>query len=228
VSSTVILACLMSPPVAVVAQDTTASESDTARRVRKEVFLGIHAWDDVSTLEPAAVGRFDSEGFNLGAAFHWRRWQLTNSSMLVGFDVALFSNESSIRHVRDDLIARGLYVTPSVKWVRNSASGVEVALDFGLGFYGADIAEVEIFKGGGYVESEVWEDTTLGGYIGGSVDFSDTGDRRRGFSVSAKIHVFDLGQVNDEKSSALIGTLGSNAGSLSGPVFTIQGSYHWY
>jgi len=194
-----------------------------------EGFLGFQNWDELSRLTPAGGGSFDSGGFNLGGAFHWRMRERERNDLLVGLDFALFSNESGIRHIREDLLSRGLYVTPSVKLIFDDGAGPRYALDLGVGYYLVDIAEVESYYGG-YSEDELWEDSAFGGYIGASVDFpTEASNRRRGFSISAKIHFFDLGVVSDEGFFLVSpGTLGPNAGSLSGPVIMFQFGYHWY
>ncbi len=204
-------------------------ELQSERRLRKEIFLGYHKWDELAELSPAAGGSFDSNGFNLGAAFHWRMGEWGRSDVLAGLDFALFSNDSNVRHIGDDLISRGLYITPSIKLMFDNGTGPVYALDFGLGYYLVDIADVSFFDFGGYSEDQLWEDSAFGGYLGASVDFpSKKSNRLAGFSMSAKIHFFDLGKVADEGPVFVApGTLGSDAGSLSGPVVMLQFGYYW-
>lgn len=193
---------------------------------RQEVFLGYHNWDDLAKLSPDAGGSFDSGGYNLGAAFHWKTGRWGNGDVLSGIDFALFTNDSNIPNSFGDLIARGLYITPSVKLVFDGAISPRYALDFGLGYYLVDIADLKIFSGGGYFERELWEASAFGGYVGASVDFpSESSNGRSGFSLSAKIHFFDLGKVSDQGGT---NTLGSDAGSLSGPVTMLQLGYFWF
>lgn len=219
---------LCGAPAVVVAQSSPPQPSDP-RRVRSEVFFGAQNWSELSELTPAAGGSFDSTGVNLGAAFHWRLRERERSDLLAGIDFALFPNESNVRHLSEDLLSRGLYVTPSVKLLFDDGDGPRYGLDFGFGYYLVDIAEVETAFGG-YFEDELWEASAFGGYIGASIDFpTEASNRRRGFSMSAKIHFFDLGVVSDEGFvAATRGTLGPNAGSLSGPVIMFQFGYHWY
>lgn len=200
------------------------------RRLRKEIFLGYHKWDELAQLSPAAAGSFDSNGFNLGAAFHWRTGEWGRSDVLAGLDFAFFSNDSSVRHIGDDVISRGLYITPSIKLMFDNGTSPVYALDFGLGYYLVDIAEVTLFDFGAYFEDQLWEDSAFGGYVGASVDFPNKKrNRLAGFSLSAKIHFFDLGKVTDEGSVAIArGTLGPDAGSLSGPVVMLQFGYYWF
>lgn len=206
------------------------SEPGGARRARMEAFLGYQHWDALSQLQPAAGGGFDSGGFNLGGAFHWRMHERNTTDLLIGLDVALFTNESNVHHIREELTSRGMYITPSMKWMFADGTGPRYSLDIGLGYYLVDIAEVELYDFGGYAEDELWEDSAFGGFIGAGIDFpTATSDRRGGFSMSAKIHFFDLGSVNDEGFRSIVsGTLGSGTGDLSGPVVMLQFGYHWY
>lgn len=190
--------------------------------------MGFQSWDELAGLTPAAGGRFDSGGLNLGGAVHWRLREWGSRSLLVGLDSAMFSNESDVPHIREDLMSRGFYLTPSVKLMFDAGTGPRYAADVGLGYYVTDLAEVELFSGG-YAESQLWEDAAFGGYVGASMDFGPRdGDRRGGFSMSAKVHFFDLGEVGDEGAAVLFGTLGSNPGSLSGPVVMLQFGYHGF
>ena len=158
------------------------------------------------------------------------RWG--SNRLLLGLDVGFFSNESDVFYVREDLISRGMYLTPSVKWRFESSGGPRYSLDFGLGYYVVDIAEVDMseyygyYCCYGYTEEVLWEESTLGGYVGTTIDFGDTGRRRgRGFTMGAKIHWLDLGTVRDENPYRLQDALGNNAGRLQGPIYSMQFGY---
>jgi hypothetical protein len=100
------------------------------------------------------------------------------------------------------------------------------SLDAGAGYYLVDIVELA----GDYpltVETEIWEEGAVGGYVGATVDIGG-GDpaRNRGVMLSFKTHFIDFGSVRDQ-SSLLPQTLGSNAGDLTGPVYMMQLGYRW-
>ncbi len=216
-------------PAIVVAQSSSSEPSD-ARRTRSEVFFGVQSWDDLSSLTPAAGGSFNSTGVNLGAAFHWRLRERERSDVLGGVDFAFFPTSSNIPHGRGDVLSRGLYITPSVKLLFDDGNGPRYGLDFGLGFYQVDLAEAESDGFGGWSDWDFWESSVVGGYVGASVDFPrESSNRESGFSMSAKIHFLDLGEVRDEGAANLVrGVLGQNAGSLSGPIIMLQFGYQWY
>ena len=216
------------------AQTATQDEIDHAganmRRGRFAVAAGFDAWNDVNELRPRAGGEFDSGGFVLDFAAHWRMKQWDTSSLLFGVDVGVFSHDSNVFHVRENLTARGFYLTPSVKWQPGWRGGSRYSLDAGLGYYLVDIAEVDLSGYYGYYccysEEQLWEASTLGGYIGATVDFGRAARREGGgFTMGAKIHWADLGTVRDEQRFAPTGTLGPNAGQLSGPILAMQFGY---
>jgi hypothetical protein len=204
-------------------QTATSEPAAGDRSLRGEAFLGYHSWDELGQLTPEGSGSFDTGGFNLGVAGHWRVRDQQHGDLWLGVDFAFFSNESDIRYLGEDLLSRGMYITPSIKWLLERGEGPRYSLDLGLGFYLVDIAVLP-------ADEELWEDPAFGGYIGASLELPLGGStRRRGLSLSAKIHMFDLGEVGDEE--ILFGqapVLGSNAGSLAGPVLMFQFGYHWY
>ncbi len=217
---------LVGPPSLSVAQAPDEGLGGN-RRARGEVFLGYQKWDGLAQLSSPDDGSFSSGGFNLGGAHHWSVGQWGRSDILAGLDFALFTNESNVHHISEDVISRGLYITPSVKLMFDNGTGPRYSLDFGLGYYLVDIAEV-VSAYGGY-EDEVWEDSAFGGYVGVTVDFpTKKSNWKRGFFMSAKVHYFDLGKVADEGFVFSSGTLGSDVGNLSGPVVMLQFGYHMF
>jgi len=215
-------------PASVSVAQTPEEELAHDRRVRGEVFLGYHQWDALAQLSSPDNEGFSSGGVNLGAGVHWGVSEWGRSNILAGFDFALFSNESNIHHISADVTSRGLYLTPSVKLMFDNGTGPRYGFDFGLGYYLVDIAEV-ISANGGFSDDEVWEDSAFGGYAGVTVDFpTRKSNWRRGFFMSAKVHYFDLGNVADEGFVFGPGTLGPNAGNLSGPVVMLQFGFHGF
>lgn len=193
--------------------------------IRWEASFGVHAWPAIADIEPFAGGQFDDVGINLAFAVHIRTKQKDEKELLAGFDMGFFPSESNIRLFTEDLSARGMYLTPSLKWMfgRNRH---RYSLDAGIGYYLVDIAEVTIL-GGGYSEFELWQSSGVGGYVGGTWDIGSKDPlKTRGWMLALKVHYFDLGQVRDEN-AGLPARLGPAAGDMKGPVYQLQFGYRW-
>jgi len=216
------LAGLMSAAVGL-AQAADDIEWVTTTRGRYEIAIGAHSWPGLAGLQAAQGGAFDEVGFNLNLAAHWAVKRFAGSELLAGIDLGLMSNDSNIRFVWGDVTARNGYIAPSVKWMFGRRH--RYSLDAGLGYYVQDVAEVA----GSYPyywETQLWEDSTVGGYVGTTIDFRG-GDpyRTHGMMASFKVHFLEFGTVQDE--GPLPTTLGGDAGSLSGPVYMLQFGYRW-
>jgi len=216
------LAGLMSAAVGL-AQAADDIEWVTTSRGRYEIAIGAHSWPGLAGLQAAQGGAFDEVGFNLNLAAHWAVKRFAGSELLAGIDLGLMSNDSNIRFVWGDVTARNGYIAPSVKWMFGRRH--RYSLDAGLGYYVQDVAEVA----GSYPyywETQLWEDSTVGGYVGTTIDFRG-GDpyRTHGMMASFKVHFLEFGTVQDE--GPLPTTLGGDAGSLSGPVYMLQFGYRW-
>ena len=211
-----------------VAGDFTWADEDidwvTTSRGRYEIAIGAHSWPGIAELQPAREGSFDEVGLNLSMSGHWPVWRFDASELLLGIDLGLFSNESNVRFVTEDVFARGGYLVPSLKWMFGRKH--RYSIDAGAGYYLVDVVELA----GAYpltFETELWEEGAVGGYVGATVDIGggDPG-RNRGVMLSFKTHFVDFGSVGDQ-SSLLPQTLGNNAGDLTGPVYMMQVGYRW-
>lgn len=196
----------------------------TTSRGRYEIAIGAHSWPGITELQPARRGEFDDVGFNLSMAGHWPLHRFDHSELLVGVDLGLLSNDSNVRFVTEELYSRAGYLTPSVKWM--FGQNHRYSIDAGIGYYLMDMVELA----GSYpesVETELWEETAVGGYVGATIDIGggDPG-RNRGVMFSFKTHFADFGTVRDEN-PGLPRTLGDDAGDLSGPIYMFQIGYRW-
>lgn len=199
-----------------------ATEQGTGGGVRYEVALGFNSWSALGELQPVASGEFDEVGYVFSGAVHWPVRRSGDNELLLGFDAGLFPNESSIAFVSDNLLARGLFLVPSLKWRPGTTK--RLSLDAGIGYYLVDIAEV-VSEYSFYIETEVWQEDGIGGFVGGTWNLG-AATEDRGAMLSFKIHYFDFGPVRDED-PFLRTTLGSDAGKLSGPVYQLQFGYRW-
>lgn len=202
------------------------------RRGRFAIAAGFDVWDDLNELRPAEPGNFDSGGLLIDFAAHWSMKQWDSRELLFGFDVGVFTHDSDVFHFRDELVGRGMYLTPSVKWQLAPSNGLRYSLDFGVGYYLVDIAEIDTSGYYGYYccysfsEEQLWEDSSFGGFIGMTIDFGRVARRDGGgFTMGARVHWLDLGTVRDERRFGGIDTLGPNAGRLGGAIYAVQFGY---
>jgi len=220
--SVVVLAILIASNAA--AQERGPEWQPAEGRVRYEVAIGTHSWPGAGDLQPAVGGKFDDVGFNLGAAIHWPVRRFDKSELLLGVDLALMSNSSNVPLILDDVMVRDAYLGPSLKWVFGQRH--RYSLDAGITFHEIDIAEVT-GSGYGYIETEIWSERAVGGYVGSTVDIgAGTPDKRRGMSLAFRVHFVDFGVVADQNLQFLP-TLGPDAGVLSGPIYVFQIGYRW-
>ena len=189
---------------------------------RWEVALGVQSWPSLADIDAFEDGSFDNVGFNIGMAVHFPWKRVGRSELLAGVDLGFLSNESDIGFTSDTLVARNMYLTPSVKWM----FGRRYSLDAGLGYYYLDMAEIA-GEYPDYWETRLWDDGGLGGYVGATFDFPNPDPTKgHGVTVNLKIHFVDYGRVSDELLVFPV-TLGPDAGDLSGPIFAMQLGYRW-
>jgi hypothetical protein len=195
----------------------------TTHRGRFEMAIGAHSWPGLADLDAARHGEFDAAGFNINLAAHWPVKRMSDSELLAGIDLGLLANDSDIRFISESITARNGYLAPSVKWMFGRKH--RYSLDAGIGYYLQDITEV-ISDYPLYGETQLWEEGTAGGYLGGTVDFrGGEPSRSHGVMMSLKIHFVDFGTVRDE--GRLPPTLGQDAGRLTGPIYVYQLGYRW-
>ena len=212
-------ACGLLAGTANASEDIADGES---RSIRSEFAFGFNSWAALADLRPVADGEFDEIGYSLSGAVHWLFRYRAESELLLGLDFGLLPNESSITYVNQDLLARALYIVPSLKWKLGTKK--RLSLDAGLGYYLVDIAGIAS-EYPLYIETEFWEDSGLGGFIGASWNF-DSATSNNGTLISLKAHFLDLGTVRDQD-PFLPARLGPDAGKLSGPVYQLQLGYRW-
>lgn len=217
----------------ILATPLAAQEAGPADRpghgMRLEASTGVHHWEPLSDLKPAANGSFRENGFALGGGAHWLMRDGERMDLLLGIDAYIFSSGSSVTHVTDDVLFRGLQLTPSMKLSFDNGRGPRYLLGFGIGYYEADIAEIGAYGWGPQSELELWKSSAWGWYAGLDIDFPRRKrDSAHGFFMSARIHDIDFGTVRDDDFSIPgFGTLGPDAGELSGPMPMLHFGYQW-
>lgn len=191
--------------------------------LRWEVWLGISSWPALGELQPEAGGDFDELGFGLGGALHWPVAQYENSELMLGFDASIDAIDSSIPGIYDNQLERHMYLGSSVKWLLGESRNFSV--DAGIGYHLVNIVQINTNIFLDSVEHEIWEKSAPGAFIGASWDIAAARPgRRRGLSLGLKVHFADLGIVRDED-IPFAPILGTNAGTLDGPLYIFQVGY---
>jgi len=192
---------------------------------RFELWAGPTAWPALTDLDTVTGDSFDSAGFGIGGAIHVPVRHFAASDLLVGVDASIAATDSNIRGTVETLALRHLYIGPSVKWRFGDARNL--ALDFGVGYHLADMAQVDTNYWYSY-EFQSWEASSVGAMLGATWDIgAGRPTKSGGLFLGFKVHFVDFGDVHDED---VLGwpLLGSNAGRLNGPLYLFQIGYSGY
>ncbi len=212
---------------------TLADPPNTARRPNLLIFgLGATYWPGAHDLDPAGspfaseLGRFHTWGFNFEFGYQRRVAQWGGTTVLVGGDFGVFGNENSRdldvvllpfgNTVDGSLLARGLYLTPSVRFVFSGSARWRFFAGAGLGYYEADIAQV---LDDGFEADELTSESDLGGYLSLGFDrrlWSKRPNWR--LRVETKTHFADFGATD---------RYAPGAGDLDGPIQTVTFGIVW-
>ncbi len=195
---------------------TLATANPGARNFRFEVSVGLCSWPDVEDLQSIVRGKLDKVHFNVAFAVHWPLKQTGNGDFLLGFDLALFPNKNNI-------IAGGGYLLPSVKW--RPSENRNLSVDAGFGFYKVDFAEIARdapLLGG----TDIWKKNGFGGFFGGTWNIAATQRAKSGgLTFSFKVHFVDLGTMDGGDLLPPL-KLGIDAGKLNRGFYQLQLGYH--
>jgi len=199
-----LLATAALPKSALAAEDTTPLSAS-----RFAALIGVHDWSGLGDLQSADGGRFQSTGVNFQAEWHRHVTDFQRSALLVGGELGFFTNDSNIQGLTSDLISRGMYVMPSLKLAFGRQRNLY--LDAGAGLYVVDFAEVDC---SGYLCTELddlWQETTLAGYLGFSADLRIS--QQWAVALEAKVHFVSFGAASG---------LGTEPQKLDGPIYMFQ------
>lgn len=176
--------------------------------------LGVNSWSDLGDVRSTLGGDFDEYGFALDMFAHKEVGHWGGATVLVGADLGFFSTDSRIPGIFEDLIQRGVYLTPSVKLRFGERGKGHVNLDAGAGWYNTDFAELDCNNYdpfiGGPICTEIgdsFDANAFGGYVGVSGGFN------RSFTMGLRVHFADFGDVTG---------LPTVSGNLGGPIYTLN------
>ncbi len=175
--------------------------------------IGAMSWSDLGDVQSTIGGDFDNYGFALDMSLH-RRVEVGDATLLIGGDLGFFSTESDIPGIFEDLVQRGVYVTPSMRLRFGDSNRSYLDLEAGAGWYNTDFAEIDCDNYGtilgGPVCTEIndpFDSNAFGGYVGVRTGFS------KWLTVGLRAHFADFGQVSG---------LPTISGELEGPVYALM------
>lgn len=175
--------------------------------------IGGSFWGELGDVQSTLGGGFDQYGFALDMSAH-RQVAARGATLLLGVDLGFFSTESDIPGVFEDLVQRGVYLTPSMRLRFGDAGRGHVDLEAGAGWYNADFAEINcedygtIISGPTCTElNDPFDANAFGGYLGVRAGFN------RWFTAGVRAHFADFGEVTG---------VPTVSGELDGPVYTLM------
>lgn len=183
--------------------------------------LGGSSWSDLDDIRAANGGGFRSTGLAIEFNAHRKLGELGSAEVLVGADVGFFSTSSDITGLRDDIIQRSMYITPSLRLRYGERGSTRVTLEAGAGWYNTDFAELDcdnvqtIFNPGGnppFISAcdevdQPFDSDAFGTHLGLRARF------RNGMTAGFTAHFADFGDV--------IGVTPQD-GALAGPIFVFS------
>ena len=193
------------------------------------IMIGADYWDNLHDIKPGPAvsspekfGQFEAWGFNFEFSYHRYVTQLLGNELRVGIDFGLFFNRSekhfdviilpSGRRINADLNSRGLYLTPSVRWLIGQRGFTRFYLGAGVGYYFVDFVEQ---LSDGMVVDKYFDQGTIGGYLsaGLNIPLVRYNPDRLALCLEGKVHFVNFGNLGD---------FAPGAGDLTGPIYMLQ------
>ncbi len=190
--------------------------------------LGASYWDNlhntkpgIAVSDPEKFGQFEVLGYNLEISYHGYVTQLLGNELRVGIDFGLFFHQNekhfdvvnrvSGERIDASLNSRGLYLTPSVRWLIGPRGLTRFYLGAGVGYYLVDFVE----QWGSWEVNEYFEKGTIGGYlsVGLSIPLLRYNPDRLALCLEGKVHFVNFGSLDD---------FSPGAGDLTGPIYMLQ------
>jgi hypothetical protein len=206
-----------------------SSNSEESRPVKRHfisVIVGAVYWPNLGKVDPSQAGydpqqfgQFKTWGYNIEMAYHYLATTWLDRDLWIGLDLGFFFNENkgkttviflpSGETFSGEIGSRGMYLTPSLKWfIWGRRGSPRLYLAAGAGYYLLDFAELYKFGEGG----EIYEDSTLGGYLGVGVRLPTSKNNPESFAVllEGKVHFADFGEF------------APSTGDIKGPIYLFQ------
>lgn len=194
--------------------------------------LGPVYWPGVHDLDPSAspfaneLGRFHTWGLALEFAYQRRVARWGGVDVLLGGDLGLFSNTSNADFdafihpfggsIDGRITSRGLFLTPSVRFVPGGTQHWRFSFGAGAGLYDVDFTEI---LDGFFEGAELFGETSFGGYLSFGADRRLWVERPRWrLRLETKVHFVDFGSTD---------RYAPGAGDLSGPINMLLIGFVW-
>ncbi len=192
------------------------------------LLLGGQYWDRLDDFEPSLpagatgrAGRMEPGGANLEGSYHRRVTRWLGWDIFLGGDFGVFYHSNKERFdatllpsgekIGGELSARGLYLTPSVKFVSGEPAPWRYSVGAGVGYFLVDLSTQ---LDDAMIVDTYFRDETVGGYLSLGADRilwrSSTSILLR---LEAKVLYADFGSP---------GSFAPGAGSIAGPIFMFQ------
>jgi hypothetical protein len=198
-------------------------ETQPSLGARWDVSLDLPVWPALVDLQPVAGGSFDDLGFGIGASLHWPVSRFADSDLLLGFDINIAATDSNVRGSYATLLARQLYLGTSLKWLFGTKRNKSI--DAGIGYQEIDMAQVDSEWYGTW-EYEHWSSSKPSAFIGATWDIgAGRPHKKRGLFVGIRAYFADFGRVYDEDFAPSRPALGTDAGTLNGPLYVLRIGY---
>lgn len=203
-----------------------SGQNDPVKRHFISLIVGAVYWPNLGKIDPSQAGfdpqqfgQFKTWGYNIELAYHYFATAWFDKDLWIGLDFGFFFNDNkgkttaifypSGETFSGEIGSRGMYLTPSLKWfVWGRRGAPRLYLGAGAGYYLLDFAELYKFGEG----AEIYEDSTLGGYLGVGVRLPSSKKNPENFAVvlESKVHFADFGEF------------APNAGNIKGPIYLFQ------
>ncbi len=227
VTLAVFMACLLSAE----AQETLQPPyiEPQAKKHFFSFMIGGSYWDSLHNIKPGIAvsnpekfGQFEAWGYNLEISYHRYVRPLLGHELRVGIDFGLFFHQNekhfdvvirpSGRRIDASLNSRGLYLTPSVKWLIGPRGSARFYLGAGAGYYLVDFVEQ---LSSGWEVNEYFEKGTIGAYLsmGLNIPLLRNNPDRLALCLEGKVHFVNFGSLDD---------FAPGAGDLTGPIYMLQ------
>ncbi len=184
-------------------------------------------WDNLHSIKPGPdvldserFGQFEAWGFNFEFSYHRYVTQFLGNELRIGVDFGLFFHQNekhfdvvilpSGKRIDANLNSRGLYLTPSVRWLIGQRGFTRFYLGAGVGYYLVDFVEQ---LSDGMEVTQYFESGTIGGYLSTGLNIPLIHPDRLALCLEGKVHFVNFGSLDD---------FAPGAGDLTGPIYMLQ------